>query len=265
MNDGKTSGAIRVEPRYYRLHADLGAERAEEEFTHRTLKWHLPLSEAALICVDVWNVCGIRGTRERTDDITRQKIAPVLAACRQAGLGVIHAPAGPVAQKHRNWVRLLDEHAKPAPAFPDSPDWPPTDFRDKTGDYAHYARPHEPQEQQNVRSRNEDRDFHPAAMPADDEPVVLTGEELHRLCARRGILHLFYVGFHTNMCVMMRDYGIPEMTRRGYHAVLLRDCTTGIESFDTREDMICTRGTIAEVEQCWGYTISSAELIEALK
>ena len=260
MGSGKT---VHLRPRHYRLYTDPAVEEAEANFRYAELDWSVPLSEAAVICLDVWNYHFARDTLERTDAVTREKILPVVRACRQAGLQVIHAPAAPVATKHPNWVRLVDADAKPTPPWPDSPAWPPEEFVAKRGPYAKYARPHEPQRDVRDKHRQEQRDFHPAVRPEGDEAVVLNGEELHRLCAQRGILHLLYVGFHTNMCIVQRDYGTYAMMQRGYHAILVRDCTTGMETHETQRDMMCTRGTVATLEQL-AYTMTGAELIGAL-
>ncbi len=100
--------------------------------------------------------------------------------------------------------------------------------------------------------------------PVGDEPVVLDGEELHRLCARRKILHLVYVGFNTNACIMLRDYGLPAMNRRGYTTILVRDGTFGMETATTCQDSACTRGAIADLEQFGSYTLSSRAIVNAL-
>ncbi len=251
---------LRVQPRYYRLFTDPGVEPAEENYRHRELDWRIPLNEAALVCLDVWNYHFSRDTLERIEDITANRIAPLVDACRRAGLPVIHAPAGPVAQKHPNWVRLLPEGAKPQPAWPDSPAWPPADFRARRGRYAQYARPFEPQEAERNRHRAERRDFHPAVRPVGDEAVVLNGEELHRLCAARGALFLFYVGFNTNACIVRRDYGVYAMRSRGYAVILVRDCTTGMETHETKDGLVCTRGQIASLEQFGVYTVTSEQM-----
>jgi len=239
-------------------------ELAEENFRHGSLEWNVPLGEAALISLDVWNYHFARDTLERIEDITRNRIAPLVEACRKGGVQVIHAPASPVAQRHPNWVRLMPEEEKAQPVWPKSPEWPPPEFRKKAGQYAQYARPHEPQEADRNQHRAELRDFHPSVVPVGDEAVVLSGEELHRLCAQRGILQLFYVGFNTNACIIMRDYGTHAMMGRGYHVLLVRDCTTGMETHETKEQLMCTRGTIASLEQFGVYTVTSDELTDAL-
>lgn len=255
---------VRIRPRYYRLYTDPGVELAEENYRYRELDWEVPLGEMALVLLDVWNAHFSRETLQRIEQVTVERIVPVVEACRKAGLPVIHAPASPVAQKSPNWVRLIPEDEKPRPRYADTPDWPPKEFRKKIGEYAMYARPHEPQDEDRTRTREESRDFHPRARPVGDEPVVVSGEELHRLCAERGILHLVYAGFNTNACIIRRDYGVFAMLDRGFSIILLRDCTTGMETHETKEEMVCTRGTIATLEQFGLYTMTGEQLIAAL-
>lgn len=262
--ESETGATMQVKVRYARLYTDPGIELAEENYTRAHLDWKIPLREAVLVCIDCWNWHFSRDTLQRMEHIVRDCIAPLLAACRKHGLLVIHAPANPVAARHPNWAKLMPEEARPQVPWPGSPDWPPAAFRRKTGPYAKYARPAEPKDKDRVEHRKTKRTFHERCRPVGGEPVVLSGEELHRLCAERGRLHLFFVGFNTNACVMMRDYGLPAMVRKGYHGILVRDCTTGMEIADTVDRLTCTKGTIATIEQFLGYTVSSRQLIEAL-
>jgi nicotinamidase-related amidase len=256
---------MHIRPRYVRLHTDPGVELAEANYHYRELDWDIPLSETALVCVDCWAWHYSRETLERTEAIMKDKVAPLLAACREHGMLVIHAPASPVVERQPNWVRLMPSERRPQPPWPDSPDWPPADFKSKTGPYAPFAKPAEPQDEYIQWHAYHKRDLHPLARPVGDEPVILNGEELHRLCAQRRILRLFFIGFNTNACIMMRDSGPPAMVSRGYDVILVRDCTTGMETADTLPDLTCTRGTIADIEQFLGYTVTSDQLISALR
>ena len=259
------SASIRIKPRYARLYTDPGVELAEANYERVTLDWTVPVAEAAVVCIDCWSWHFSKETLSRINEITERRIAPLLKACREQGLLVIHAPANPVASRHPNFTRMRSDDARPQVAWPDSPAWPPAEFRSKTGAYSQFAKPQEPQDADRVGHRQTGRTFHPLCEPVGDEPVILDGEDLHRFCAERKILHLFFLGFNTNACVMMRDYGLPAMARYGYHAVLLRDCTTGMEIADTLDGLVCTAGTIATIEQFLGYTITSQELVEALQ
>lgn len=256
--------AMHLHPRYARIYTDPGVEEAEANYHYGHLDWHLPVGDAALICIDCWNWHFSRDTLARIEECTARAIAPLLAACRAHGLRVIHMPAATVASRHPNLRRPKPAEAKPRPAWPGSPAWPPPEFRTKTGPYAQFARPTELQDARRNEFRRTRLAFHPLCEPVDDEPVLVDGEDLHRYCAEQRLLHLFFVGFNTNACVMMRDYGIPPMAARGYHCILVRDGTTGMEVADTVADLTCTRGTVATIEQFLGYTVTARQLIEAL-
>ena len=53
------------------------------------------------------------------------------------------------------------------------------------------------------------------------------------------------------------------MYGRGYNVILLRDATEGVEFPDTLEQGWATELAVREVEQKYGYTATSADLIAA--
>ncbi|MDE2724002.1 MAG: cysteine hydrolase, partial [Gemmatimonadota bacterium] len=59
-------------------------------------------------------------------------------------------------------------------------------------------------------------------------------------------------------------YGTLAMGRRGYEIILLRDCTTGMESFETHETLGQTRGAVLFLEMFGHYSLTSEELIVGL-
>jgi len=251
--------ALHIRPRYHRWHVDPGVEWVEANTGYAHLEWEIPLNQAALVLVDVWNNHYLADTAARAEAIIQQRIRPLLAACRRAGLPVIHAPSPPQAREHANWVRLADD----ADAEPAVADWPPAEFCAKSGPWARYARPVEPR-QGEIEAMRARRTIHPDAAPAGDEPVIATGEELHRYCAREGILFLFFLGFNTNACILMRDYGTLEMSKRGYEVAVVRDCTTGMESPPSQAALAQTRGAILFLEMFGKYSVTSEELIAGL-
>ncbi|MBM4086838.1 MAG: isochorismatase family protein [Planctomycetes bacterium] len=109
------------------------------------------------------------------------------------------------------------------------------------------------------------RKIMPCVEPQPGDFVAATGDQLHRLLRHRKILHLFYAGFAANMCVLHRDYGIEAMQRRGYNIILLRDCTTAIESAETFADMAHTRASVGIVEMVYGVSASSADFVAACR
>lgn len=260
---------LHVKPRYYRWHVDPGEEWLEKNTDYACLDWEIPMSQAALVLVDVWDRHYLKEPEERAEWIIQETIRPLLKKCRAAGLQIIHAPSPPQARKCAKWVGHKKQKEPPtiAPAakadsVPAKP-WPPSQFRSKSGPYARYARPAEPMASDRLRILK-GLCMHPDVQPEGSDVVVATGQELHEFCRDRGILFLFYVGFNTNMCVLQRDYGTMAMHTRGYEIIVVRDCTTGMESFETQDGLWQTRGAILFLEMNRKYSILSKQLIAGL-
>ena len=277
--------ALHIRPRYYRWYVNPGQEWIEKNLGYAFLDWQVPRRQAALVLVDVWDRHYIKDPEVRAEKIIQEKIRPLLAACRRGGLQVIHAPSPPQATSQPGWVGRGEKGgpaAEPArekaggssgtgsmpvpagqTALDASAPWPPLQFRRKTGPYREFARPVEPMEEVRLK-RLKGLAIHPDVQPLPGEAVVATGDELHRYCRQKGILFLFYVGFNTNACILLRDYGTIEMSNRGYEVVLVRDCTTGMESFETTDQLWQTRAAIQFLEMFGKYSITSNELIHGL-
>lgn len=252
--------AFRISPRYYRWHVDPGVDWVETNTEYAHLDWQIPIDRAALVLVDVWEGHYLADCEARINDITEKHLAPLLSSVRTAGMTVIHAPSPDTAKRQAGWVRLAEEN----PQRKTDAEWPPGDFRRKEGDYAAFARPFEPRDAELDVLRT-DRKIHALSLPEDGEPVVANGEELHRYCKANGILFLFYAGFNTNCCVLLRDYGTIAMRDRGYEVILLRDCTTGMESYDSQSGLAQTNGAVLFLEMFRAYSVTSDEVIGALE
>ncbi len=256
---GSATTTLSVHPRYYRWHVDPGVEWLETNTDYATLSWNIPVAQAALVLVDVWQRHYIKDTEARAEVIINNNLAPLIAACRRSGLQVIHAPSPPVAQLHPNWVNLV-----PASEMNTKRDtWPPPSFRNLSGSYQSYHRPIEPREEE--RQQLPPLTFHPKIIPVGEEAVIATGEELHRYCKKKGILFLLYAGFNTNACLITRDYGMLQMCNdRGYQTILVRDCTTGMESRYTQTSLGQTEGAILFFEMFGQYSVTSSDIIDGL-
>ena len=191
-----------------------------------------------------------------------------VAAARRAGVAVIHAPSPVQARRYPQWTRYAD--AADAQALPVSPwpvavdgEWPPLAFRRREGAYAAFRPPQSPL-LAGLRDERLERGIDPSVAPQPDDFVVATGDQLHRLCKARGLLHLFYAGYATNVCIPFKDYAIRAFYARGYDVILLRDCTTAIEGHDTIDDLSGTRQAIRELEMAHcAATVTSAAFVEA--
>ena len=256
--DATSNRTISIQPRYHRWYVDPGVEWLETNTGYATLDWTIPISRTALILVDVWQRHYIKDTEARGETIITNKLVPFMTACRKAGMQIIHAPSPSVAKKHPNWVKLVSE----TEMVQKLDDWPPPQFLNLSGPYLSYRRPKEPREAE--RQKLPPLYFHPKAHPLAREPVVATGEELHIYCKQQGILFLFFAGFNTNACILSRDYGTIQMSNRGYGVILVRDCTTGMESKETQPTLSQTNGAILLLEMFGQYSVASGEVIAGL-
>ncbi|HOI54761.1 MAG TPA: isochorismatase family protein [Phycisphaerae bacterium] len=247
---------ITLRARYYSRFPGGGIEPLETHGRYETVCWNVSLRETALVCLDVWDRDAQRDLHAEDDRVTVERIVPVLNASRAAGLTVIHAPAPPIARRHANYVGGCAVSPAVTP-------WPPQDFRRRQGAYAALTRPDD-QRRLDAWKALESADFHPQVRPQGAEPVIATGDELHRLCQERRLLHLVYVGFHTPGCMTGRNYGLVAMQARGYTVILLRDCTNGMETNETLPTRTCLRGSVAFLEQTGILTMTGDEFAAAL-
>lgn len=252
--------SLHIRPRYYRWYVDPSVEWIETNTGYAELDWEIPISQAAMVLVDVWNRHYLKDTEVRAKAIVQEKIVPLLSACREAGLQIIHAPSPSLAKQHPAWVGLSKDDNT---SVGRQEDWPPAEFRSKSGIYKPYARPVEPRGEERAKHVAA-LEMHPQVQPEGDDVVIATGEELHQYCKQKGVLFLFYLGFNTNACILLRDYGTLRMHERGYEIIIVRDCGTGMESFETHDQLWQTRGAILFLEMFGKYSISSEDLIAGL-
>lgn len=246
---------LHVRPRFHDWIVDENEEWLEVNTGQAKLDWNIPVSQCALVFLDVWQRHYLKETEERAEKIINEKYVPLLKKCREFGMEVIHCPSPTVAKTHANWVKLMtDKELNPI-----SDTWPPKDFNNLNGKYSAYKRPSKPKEAE--RNALPALTFHPKVIPQNKEAVVAYGEELHRYCKQKGILFLFFAGFNTNACMITRDYGALQMNYRGYQVSVIRDCTTGMESRETQAGLLQTNGALLFFEMFGQYTVSSDEMI----
>jgi nicotinamidase-related amidase len=220
--------------------------------------------EMALVLVDCWDRHYLKSFLERSDQIIREVIAPVREACREAGITIIHAPSPAQAKRYPQWLQYAGDDELFARHSNAAPDWPPPGFRNRSGEYEQFAKQPGAVVQAWRVIEADQRRIAPELEPREDECVIATGRQMHRLLRHRKVLHLLYAGFAANMCVLARDYGMRAMFHRGYNTILLRDCTTGIEAHDTAPTEALKRAAILEAEMLLGFSASSTDLREAI-
>ena len=252
-------GPLQLPVRYWAMHSSSFEENLESNVHHVERLWEIESSELALLLVDMWDTHGWKSHLERSSKIMAQTVAPSLAAARKAGITVVHAPAPVAARKYPERMRLAeDTDANPHESEHD--EWPPQEFRHRSDQWERF-RLVPPMEPPVVA---EAEDIADVVKPAEGDVVVATGMQLHRVLKSEGILHLLYAGFATNSCILLRDYGMIDMRRRGYNTMLLRDCTTAIENKATLAEKAMTTYAVMDIERS-SATATSAAFIKACR
>ena len=255
---------ITLKVRYLPAAAEVCDVDEEKLIRHKYLTWRLPATETALVIVDAWDVHYLKSHQKRAVEICRRKIKSVMDACRKAEITIIHAPSLEDAKRYLNTGEFLGarvENAKPA----ETQLWPPEDFRKRLGEYGEFAKP-EGSVAAKWKQMQSRRKICQAVKPRIGDCIVGTGAELQELCFDKRILHLIYVGFAANWCVLFRDYGVREMSLLNYNVIILRDCTTAIENAYTAERKDMTKFAILEAEEVFRIaTASSTDFIRASK
>lgn len=251
------ASTLKLTVRYFQDSTPHGVPCREENFQRREFLMPLPVAETALVLVDVWNTHFIESWRERSEEVTDAAIEPALRAARLAGLTIVHAPSPGVAQQ-------FPADQQQPPAIVDIAKWPPKAFRARAGRFSLHRNPREqgpgwPPDWANQLGLS------PAITVQDGEPVVATGAQLHTTLEDREIMHLLYLGFAINWCVLGKDYGVRAMKDRGYNTILLRDSTTGVEFPDTLETLQVTEIAVREVEQQHGFSASNKDFLSACR
>ena len=248
--------------RQFQLHTNPTGPCREEELGYVEYTWRLPIANTALVLVDCWDLHHVTSHLERATVTIEQRLVPMLAACRRAGITIIHAPSPQTARKYPQWTRYAGDETLHGDGRPE-PDWPPRPFRRRQGAYAQFAPP-SPVAFPYTERLKQARRIIACLEPLPDEHVVATGEQVHRLCRHRRLLHLIYCGFAANICVLNRDYGIVAMAQgRGYNVILLRDGTNAVEGNDTVADELMLFASVRRVETIYGSTTTCGALIEA--
>ena len=253
-NRPKVPGTLRLNLRERRDEPAAGLKVIE-----RSVEWQV--SETAIIVCDMWNDHHCKIAAQRVGVIA-PRMNQVLAAARDRGVMIIHAPSETMNVYAGTLFRTRMEHAKPA----QSP---------------------VPIERRCVRDPNRE----PATLPVDTQldcddaelgPVVRfhtrqhagldiigfdgisdSGQEVYNFCQQEGIKNIVLMGVHTNYCIVNRSFGIRQMARVGMNVVLARDLTDAL--YDPREPPFVShaRGTEIVVEHIERYlcpSILSADL-----
>jgi len=219
--------------------------------------WEWNVSETAIVVCDVWSNHRCRASAERIE-IIAPKINAVLAAARDHGVAIVHAPSGGVSYYEttpfRKRMKLATYFEPPVPIADvvraDVAVEPPLPIDDSDGGCD------DPEPNALVEF---DYRQHPAIRMVGYDGVTENGHELYNFCRQEGIKNIVILGIHTNMCVLGRSFGIRQLRSLGFNVVLCRDLTDA--AYDPRDYPFVShaRGTELVVEHIETYLCPSIE------
>jgi nicotinamidase-related amidase len=235
--------------------------RGSGDWAEVSVRKQLPVGKTALILCDLWDNHWCKAAADRTA-ILAAKAAPVVDLARDAGMLVIHAPSSTLEfyKDYPQRKRIFDiPRAEPPTALTLTD--PPLPIDDSDGgcdtqnnplpvNYAAWKRQH------------------PAIRIAGNDLISDNGREVYSALKHHGIENLIVAGVHANMCVLNRTFAIRQMTKWGVRCLLVRDLTDAMYNPMRRPFVTHERGTelvIEHIEKYWAPTVSSADLVRALK
>ena len=215
----------------------------------------VPVSEAAILICDMWDLHWCAGAVERAGQIAL-RMAPVVKTASDNGVQIIHAPsdtmdfyAGTPQRRRIAGVPLVEPPE--AVELPPEPDLPidDSDGGCDTGET----------EPKRVWTRQN------SAIGIEDDHVISdSGQEVLSFMRHSGLRTLIIMGIHTNMCVMNRTFSIKQMTRWGVPCVLVRDLTDAMYNPACSPHVSHDRGTelvIEHIERHWCPSVLSEDLL----
>ncbi|MGC9064438.1 MAG: isochorismatase family protein [bacterium] len=190
-----------------RTRVDSNRERVEEK--------EFEISKVALLLCDIWDNHWCKGAKKRVD-ILVPRINEVTSIARSNGIQIIHSPSETI-DFYRDSIyrrRLLDIPSiepKETITFEE----PPLPIDDSDGGCDTEEKPW-----YKAWTRE-----HPAIEFGKGDIVSDDGVEIYSFLKYAGITTLIYIGFHTNMCILNRSFGIRQMKRWGIDCILVQDLT----------------------------------------
>ncbi len=193
----------------------------------------------AIIAVDVWHYHWCRTWRSRAGSLI-PRFNHSFDLARKLGMTLVFSPTNAMRDLNESPQRkatlALDNY--PLPPLKNLPDPYPDDLRFGmcecgVGDDCFYT----------YNSNNQ----HPDLRMTDGDFIALTQQEAYNVFKERGITHIIYTGFATNICVWDKPTGAKYMRQFGFRCMLARDLTEAMTGY-AEESFNPTQGTLEVIE-----------------
>ncbi len=215
----------------------------------------------ALVICDMWDHHWCKGAEDRVGTLAG-RMAPVVDRLRASGVLIIHAPSETMEfyKEHPARLAMLKiPQVEPPQALDLTAPALPVD--DSDGGCDTIDNPLKPNTRVWTRENS-------AIRIAPGDLVSDKGQEVYSALHERGIQDLLLAGVHTNMCVLNRGFAIKQMSKWGMRCVLIRDLTDAMYNPRRSPFVSHAAGTelvVEHIEKYWAPTVTSAELLRALR
>ncbi len=267
---GALAAAQRLSRRTYQPPATLRldgrrrvAQSGKVSAVQQTMQWRA--DQTAVIVCDMWDDHYCRNSVRRMEAMI-PKMNRVLAAAREAGVSVIHAPSGTMdfyAGTPQRERLITAPHVEPPVPIAKWCDLDPL----SEGPLP--IRDEDPCDDEAVRERKRFYSRqHPGIVIAASDGISDDGQEIFNYFRGGGIGNIVLMGVHTNLCVLGRPFGIRQQVRLGHSVALARDLTDSM--YDPRDEPYVTHeeGTslvIEHIERYWCPSILSDDLTRRIE
>lgn len=214
-------------------------------------------TKCAVVVCDLWDDHWCKSAAKRCGELAKQT-EPVLKACRDKGMTIIHCPSDTMAfyKDHPARKRALETKAVAPPRYKDDVLPPPLPVDDSDGG----CDDEKPAKSFKAWTRQH------AAITIDEKKDYVTdsGAEVYSIMKGKGIDTLFVLGVHTNMCVLNRSFAIKQMVKWNVRTFLVRDLTDAMYNPKMKPFVDHDKGTqliIAFIEANWCPTVESKALL----
>jgi nicotinamidase-related amidase len=214
-----------------------------------------PTKTAVVVC-DMWDDHWCKSAASRCAELAKAA-NPVLKACREKGMTIIHCPSDCMKyyEDHAARKRMLAVKKVEPPKAKDLPN-PPLPVDDSDGG----CDDEKPAKQFKAWTRQHEA----IEIDADKDYITDNGVEVYSLMEEKKITYLIVMGVHTNMCVLNRTFAIKQMVKWGKNVFLVRDITDAMYNPKMKPMVNHKQGTeliIEFIEQNWCPTLESKELL----
>lgn len=211
-------------------------------------------ARVGVIAVDVWNFHWCKTATMRVDAIV-PRLNQALEAARGLGMTVMLCPSDVVENyvgyPQRQTVLALPEVAVPTLVDVTCPEPPDAGGcacgREKCAvNYGWDG-------------------MHPGLRIGEHDLMPDTQSEVFAICRQRGLTHLIYVGFHTQVCLLGKPMGLKAMKSAGLKCILARDMTDAHPGYDPARGFTPDLNTEQVVEHFEKHLAPTIQFADELK